>query len=280
MLRDSDGYWNEMKKHNITKEMISFNNTKEIPHYCTDMPTGETPIRYCPIDGHTLFRNYPGNWGMPVPSPLDKFGLMINNGKPYNLDIIKAAVQGLQANMKNISSQIQDDNYDEALSDTVIAFATSVFLFMESVEGMDTAIQQAIEDWNIHHQEYINNVLNILNIVLSGLAIASGPLGMVEGFLAKVFNAFNTVLMLVGFGESIASIALHPDDWFNDLMTGLMTISGMAMMGAPESLGEIFGKVAKSYREHITSEKADEIGPTFKANKDKLDKILTTGCRR
>ena len=51
------------------------------------------------------------------------------------------------------------------------------------------------------------------------------------------------------------------------------------MMGTHEQLGEIFGKVAKSYREHITSEKADEIGPTFKSNKDKLDKILGGGCR-
>jgi hypothetical protein len=279
-LRDADGYWDEMKKHSITKDMLSFNNTREIPHYCTDMPMGETPIRNCPVDGHTLFRNYPGSWGMPVASPLDKFGLMINDAKTYNIDTIKSAVRGLQSNLQNIISRLQDDSYDESVEDTAIAFATSVFLFMESVDGMDTAIQQANEDWNIRHKEYIDNVLQILNIVLSGLGLAAGPVGAVEGFIAKVANAINTVVMIVSFGEAIASIALHPDDWFNDLITGLMAISGMAMTESPKTMGSVFAKVSNGWREHINSERAGQIGPTFKSNRDKLNKVLGGSCKK
>ena len=86
--------------------------------------------------------------------------------------------------------------------------------------------------------------------------------------------------MIVSFGEAIASIALHPDDWFNDLITGLMAISGMAMTESPKTMGSVFAKVSNGWREHINSERAGQIGPTFKSNRDKLNKVLGGSCKK
>jgi hypothetical protein len=293
-LRDADGYWAEMAKHNVTSDMIAFDNERTIDHFCTDMPMGETPIRNCPVDGRTIFRNYPGNWHKHIPSPLDKFGLSVTNGKDYNADTVRDAVKNLQDNInstaflldKQSNSGGDFDDYDNSLlaieDDIVVSYGMAIFLFAESVDGMKTAIDQANEDVSIRHKQYVDNILSILNTVLSGVGLAMGLVGAAEGLFAKIMDAVNIVVMLAGMGDAIANIALHPDDIFGAIMFGLSIVSGAAMMGAHENMVAAMGKLGKTWRENLGGPMAGRIGPTFKSYKDKLDKIVGSnrgGCK-
>ena len=124
---------------------------------------------------------------------------------------------------------------------------------------MKAAGDAAARDSQAKHDEWVENIMSIISTVLSGAALVGGVVGAAEGFIADLANMVNLALAAVGAGYTIATIALHPADWFNDLMSVLTAISAAGMMSGGRAMADsedLVAKAASAYRFGITDDVA------------------------